>query len=82
MASPRFANVGCIGRITSLTETGDGRYLISLQGVCRFRVAKELTVKTPFRQCRVMPFAADLGEDQTGGEVGPAGAAQGIPFLS
>ena len=57
------------GRITSLTETGDGRYLISLQGVCRFRVAEELAVKTPFRQCRIAPFAADLDEDQSGGEV-------------
>ena len=66
---PEICNVGCMGRITSLTETGDGRYLISLQGVCRFRVARELTVKTPFRQCRVTPFVADLKEDQAGGEV-------------
>jgi Lon protease-like protein len=66
---PEICNVGCIGRITSLTETGDGRYLISLQGVCRFRVAEELAVKTPFRQCRVTPFVADLKEDQSAGEI-------------
>ena len=66
---PEICEVGCLGRITSLSETGDGRYLISLQGVCRFRVAEELAVKTPFRQCRITPFVADLDEDQAGGEV-------------
>lgn len=66
---PEICEIGCIGRITSFAETGDGRYLISLQGICRFRVVQELGVKTPFRQCRIMPFAADLSEDPTGGEV-------------
>ena len=66
---PEICDVGCLGRIISLAETGDGRYLISVQGVCRFRVAEELSVKTPFRQCRIMPFAADLKEDPTGAEV-------------
>jgi Lon protease-like protein len=60
---PKICQVGCLGRITSLAETGDGRYLIALQGVCRFRVASEVSVKTPFRQCRIMPFVADLRED-------------------
>lgn len=66
---PMLCPVGCIGRITSLAETGDGRYLISLQGVCRFRIVEELAAKTPFRQCRIAPFAADLSEDKAGGEV-------------
>lgn len=66
---PSLCPVGCIGRITSLSETGDGRYLISLQGVCRFRVAQELMVKTPFRQCKITSFAADLAEDKAGAEV-------------
>ncbi len=66
---PEICAVGCIGRITSLTETGDGRYLISLQGVCRFRVAEEISARTPFRQCRITSFVADLDEDQAGGEV-------------
>lgn len=60
---PELCEVGCIGRLISLTETGDGRYLVSLQGVCRFRVASELPVRTPFRQCKVLPFAADLNEE-------------------
>ena len=66
---PEICAVGCIGRITSLTETGDGRYLISLQGVCRFRVSEEISSRAPFRQCRITSFAADLDEDQAGGEV-------------
>lgn len=66
---PELCQVGCVGRITSFSETGDGRYLIALQGICRFRVAEELTVKTPFRQCRITPFAYDLDEERGAGEV-------------
>ncbi len=66
---PEICSVGCLGRIASLTESGDGRYLIALQGVCRFRVTEELSVKTPYRQCRVTSFVGDLDEDMTGGEV-------------
>jgi Lon protease-like protein len=67
--SPLLAKIGCFGRITGLTESGDGRYLIALQGVCRFRILQELVVKTPFRQCRITPFLADLDEDKTASEV-------------
>ena len=66
---PKICQVGCVGRVTSLAETGDGRYLIALQGICRFRVASEIAAKTPFRQCRIMPFAADLREDPAAGDV-------------
>ncbi|WP_315926364.1 LON peptidase substrate-binding domain-containing protein [Mesorhizobium sp. SP-1A] len=66
---PELCNVGCVGRVTSLSETGDGRYLISLQGVCRFRIVQELAVKTPFRQCRIAPFLADLAEDPSAAEI-------------
>ena len=66
---PELCNVGCAGRIIAFSETGDGRYLISLQGVCRFRIAHELTVKTPFRQCKLAPFLADLDEDQAANEI-------------
>jgi Lon protease-like protein len=66
---PELCNVGCIGRIISFSESGDGRYLISLQGVCRFRIAQELTVKTPFRQCRLSPFLTDLDEDRAAAEI-------------
>ena len=63
---PELCDVGCCGRITSFAESGDGRYLISLQGICRFRVAEELAVKTPYRQCLIKPFGADL--DMAAGE--------------
>lgn len=66
---PELCNVGCVGRIISFAESGDGRYLISLQGVCRFRILQELHVRTPFRQCRIMPFLADLDEDQAGPDI-------------
>lgn len=67
---PELCEVGCLGRVISLSETGDGRLLISLQGICRFRVAAEMEVKSPFRQCRITPFITDLSEDQgSGGEV-------------
>ncbi len=54
--------MGCVGRITQLAETGDGRYLIELTGIARFRVVEELAVATPYRQCRVTyaPFADDF----------------------
>ena len=61
-ARPPLYKTGCVGRITQLTESGDGRYLIELTGVARFRVEEELTVLTAYRQCRVTfaPFADDF----------------------
>ena len=61
-AHPVLYKVGCAGRITQLAESGDGRYLLELTGVARFEVQEELTVTTPYRQCRVSfaPFADDF----------------------
>jgi Lon protease-like protein len=42
--------VGCAGRMTSFTETGDGRYLITLTGIRRFELTNELASDTPYRQ--------------------------------
>jgi Lon protease-like protein len=67
--NPVLFKVGCAGRITQLAETGDGRYILELTGVSRFRVLEELTVLTPYRQCKVDFFAfmddftARKGED-------------------
>ena len=60
--SPPLVEVGCIGRITGYQETGDGRYLVTLTGVTRFRVAEELSVTTPYRQVRARydEFTEDL----------------------
>lgn len=60
---PELCEVGCLGRITSFAETGDGRYLIALQGVARFRIVEELSMERPFRVCRIASFAADLNEE-------------------
>ncbi|HMN85683.1 MAG TPA: LON peptidase substrate-binding domain-containing protein [Bauldia sp.] len=59
---PSLCGVGCAGRITSFAETGDGRYMITLSGVARFRIVEEMPVATLFRQCRVTaaPFAGDF----------------------
>jgi Lon protease-like protein len=47
---PEVYPTGCAGRISSFHETDDGRYLISLTGLCRFDVVEELSVTTPYRQ--------------------------------
>jgi Lon protease-like protein len=62
---PRLAPIGCAGRVTSFAETGDGRYLVTLTGVCRFRLGEELPSRTPYRQVRTdfTPFEADLREE-------------------
>ena len=67
---PVLFKVGCVGRITQIAESGDGRYLLQLTGIARFRVEEELNVTTAYRQCRVttVPFADDFtarkGEEQ------------------
>jgi len=59
---PRLFTIGCVGRITQFSESGDGRYLLELTGVARFRVVEELAVATAYRQCRVTfaPFVDDF----------------------
>ncbi|MEO0608628.1 MAG: LON peptidase substrate-binding domain-containing protein [Pseudomonadota bacterium] len=61
-AVPNITTTGCAGRITSYSETDDGRYLISLSGICRFAVTQELSVETPYRQVSPdwQPYANDL----------------------
>ena len=67
---PSLSAVGCAGRITSFAETSDGRYLVTLTGVARFRVASELPTQTPYRQVRAAfaPFEADLSSPVGGVE--------------
>lgn len=49
---PPLMRVGCAGRITSFAETSDGRYLVTLTGISRFRIATEIQTKAPYRQVR------------------------------
>ncbi|MDA9502269.1 LON peptidase substrate-binding domain-containing protein [Bradyrhizobium sp. CCBAU 11357] len=67
---PALFRVGCVGRITQLAESGDGRYILELTGVSRFKVVEELEVLTLYRQCKVDFFAfvddftARMGEEE------------------
>ena len=60
--SPDLAEVGCAGRITGFQETEDGRYLIALTGITRFRVREEIRHDGPYRIVRADwdAFADDL----------------------
>ncbi len=59
---PALFKVGCVGRITQLAESGDGRYILELTGIARFKVVEELHALTPYRQCRAdfFPYADDF----------------------
>lgn len=59
---PALMQVGCAGRLTSYTETPDGRLHIALTGICRFRIAREHEAMTPYRLCEVdfTEFSDDL----------------------
>lgn len=64
-ARPRLSGVGCLGRITSYAETSDGRYLITLTGICRFDAGEELDLRLPYRQLRANyeRFRDDLDDE-------------------
>ena len=59
---PNLYEVGCLGKITSFNETQDGRFLIVLDGVCRFNILKELKTEKLYRECEVSydKFELDL----------------------
>ena len=61
---PRLSQVGCAGKLVAFQETGDNRYLITLSGVCRFRLTGEMQSATAWRAgfCDFAPFAGDLAE--------------------
>lgn len=64
-------DVGCAGRMTSFTETGDGRYLITLTGIRRFELTNELASDTPYRQGAAdwSTFDIDAHKDASGDAV-------------
>lgn len=61
--SNRLHKIGCAGRVTAFSETEDGRYMITLGGVSRYRVKSEIEGFTPYRRCNVSweGFSRDLG---------------------
>ena len=60
--NPPVYPVGCAGRITSFSETDDGRYLVTLTGVSRFRIRDELPLLSGYRRivAEWQPFAHDI----------------------
>jgi Lon protease-like protein len=69
---PPLSNIGCVGRIVEYAETDDGRYLVTLLGIVRFRVSAERELGTPFREvaAEYAPFTKDFQS------VEPAGIAR------
>lgn len=62
MRKPKLQAIGCAGRITAYSEADDGRLLITVTGVCRFTLKKEVRTKKPYREATVdyQKFAVDL----------------------
>ena len=66
LKKPDLHKVGCIGKITSFNETEDGRYLIVLNGVCRYEVINEISSNKLYRECEIefKNFSKDLVEQE------------------
>jgi len=64
LKKPDLHNIGCAGKITSFNETDDGRYLIILNGICRFKIVDEIDNGNLYRECNVKydDFSTDLVE--------------------
>ena len=50
---PELYSVGCAGKITSFDETDDGRYLIVIKGLNRFKILQEINNNKPYRECEI-----------------------------
>ncbi len=64
--APKLHEVGCLGKITSFRETDDGRYLIELKGLIRFKVIKEIVSQKKYRVLEVdfKDFQQDLSREK------------------
>ena len=64
LKKPDLYKIGCAGKITSFNETDDGRYLIILNGICRFKIIDEINNDNLYRECNVEydDFSMDLNE--------------------
>ena len=62
---PQLHKIGCLGKITSFKETNDGKYLIDLKGIIRFKIDKELKSEKKYRECDVNyeTYLEDLNEN-------------------
>jgi Lon protease-like protein len=70
-ARPPLSDIGCLGRITGFQEMGDGRYYLTLTGIIRYKIERELDVATLFRQAHVNydAFEHDLHQGDGEGDV-------------
>ena len=50
---PELYSIGCAGKITSFNETDDGKYLIVIKGLSRFKILKEISNNKTYRECKV-----------------------------
>jgi Lon protease-like protein len=50
LEQPEIYTTGCAGRITAFSESNDGRYMLTLTGVCRFDVAEEMNLRDGYRR--------------------------------
>ena len=59
---PELYNIGCVGKITNFNETEDGRYLIALKGLSRFKIINEINNEKKYRECEVSfnEFTSDV----------------------
>ena len=64
LKKPDLYDIGCIGKITSFNETEDGRILIILNGICRFKVNNEIDTNKLYRECDVQynTFSNDISK--------------------
>jgi Lon protease-like protein len=64
---PGLHTIGCAGRITQFSETEDGRYMVTLAGMSRYRVMSEVEGFAPYRKCEVSweGFGLDLQAEET-----------------
>ena len=64
--NPDLHSIGCLGKIVSFNETNDGRYLIELKGILRFKTLKEIETLNKFREFEVdySNFTHDLDEEK------------------
>jgi uncharacterized protein len=63
---PELHEIGCLGKITSFKETEDGRYLVDLKGIIRFKILKEIKIDKKYRECEVNynNYLQDLSEEK------------------
>tara|TARA_Y100001970_G_scaffold289854_1_gene421486 strand:+ start:263 stop:910 length:648 start_codon:yes stop_codon:yes gene_type:complete len=66
LKKPNLYEVGCVGKITSFNETEDGRYLIVINGICRYKIIDELINYKPYRECKISfdNYINDLNESK------------------